>query len=95
MSTLSTMPCRWTDVLEKPTSELLHSYLLQVMGLPELNTTLSEGTGDQNREDSGENLNIALTNSRCDYCSCLNHIFWHQPESLLPPPPFREGFLAK
>ena len=49
----------------KNTSELLQSYLLQVMGVIELKPTLLEGTGDQNREDSGENLNIALTNSRC------------------------------
>ena len=67
---VTTMPCRWTDVLEKNTSELLQSNLLQVMGVIELKPTLLEGTGDQNREDSGENLNIALTNSRCNYYSC-------------------------
>ena len=43
-----------------PSSELLQSFLLQVMGLRELDTT-SEGTLDQDREDSGENLNIAPT----------------------------------
>ena len=75
------MPCRWTDVLEKNTSELLQSNLLQVMGVIELKPTLLEGTGDQNREDSGENLNIALMNSRCNYYSCallFESHFWHQ-----------------
>ena len=44
-----------------PSSELLQSFLLQVMGLRELDTTSLEGTLDQDREDSGENLNIAPT----------------------------------
>ena len=65
----------------KNTSELLQSNLLQVMGVIELKPTLLEGTGDQNREDSGENLNIALMNSRCNYYSCallFKSHFWHQ-----------------
>ena len=61
MSTLSTIPWRWVVVKEKPSSELLQSFLLQVMGLRELDTTSLEGTLDQDREDSGENLNIAPT----------------------------------
>ena len=51
------------------------------MGVIELKPTLLEGTGDQNREDSGENLNIALMNSRCNYYSCallFKSHFWHQ-----------------
>ena len=44
-----------------PSSELMQSFLLQVMGLRELDTTSLEGTMDQDREDSGENLNIAPT----------------------------------
>ena len=64
-----------------PSSELLQSFLLQVMGLRELDTTSLEGTLDQDREDSGENLNIALMNSRCNYYSCallFKSHFWHQ-----------------
>ena len=44
-----------------PSSELMQSSLLQVMGPRELDTTSLEGTLDQDREDSGENLNIAPT----------------------------------
>ena len=44
-----------------PSSELMQSFLLQVMGVRELDTTSLEGTMDQDRDDSGENLNIAPT----------------------------------